>query len=162
MAAGLRVRRVHSPDPGRCACQLRSVGGSVHQQQSHRLQSRPWNYGKYGEAMRQYTSNGRINGYNGPLDLNYFRGTREQWDKYANPGKATKPTPTPAPQPAPSVDYEALATATIRGDYGQRRNPQGRVGCELRAGHAHRQPEAQRIRSIRACRFHPERERDRA
>ena len=49
-------------------------------------QSRPWNYGKYGEAMRQYTSNGRINGYNGPLDLNYFRGTREQWDKYANPG----------------------------------------------------------------------------
>lgn len=60
-------------------------------------QSRPWNYGKYGEAMRQYTSNGRINGYNGPLDLNYFRGTREQWDKYANPGKATKPTPTPAP-----------------------------------------------------------------
>lgn len=37
--------------------------------------------------MRQYTSNGRINGYNGPLDLNYFRGTREQWDKYANPSK---------------------------------------------------------------------------
>ena len=56
-------------------------------------QSRPWNYGKYGEAMRQYTSNGRINGYNGPLDLNYFRGTREQWDKYANPGKSFKPTP---------------------------------------------------------------------
>lgn len=81
-------------------------------------QSRPWNYGKYGEAMRQYTSNGRINGYNGPLDLNYFRGTREQWDKYANPGKSFKPTPMPAPQPAPSVDYEALATATIRGDYG--------------------------------------------
>lgn len=81
-------------------------------------QYRPWNYGKYGEAMRQYTSNGRINGYNGPLDLNYFRGTREQWDKYANPGKATKPAPAPAPQPAPSVDYEALATATIRGDYG--------------------------------------------
>lgn len=60
-------------------------------------QSRPWNYGKYGEAMRQYTSNGRINGYNGPLDLNYFRGTREQWDKYANPGKISKPTPTSAP-----------------------------------------------------------------
>ncbi|MDH7873108.1 LysM peptidoglycan-binding domain-containing protein [Bifidobacterium catenulatum] len=81
-------------------------------------QPRPWNYGKYGEAMRQYTSNGRINGYNGPLDLNYFRGIREQWDKYANPSKTAKPSPTPAPQPAPSVDYEALATATIRGDYG--------------------------------------------
>ena len=37
-------------------------------------QSRPWNYAIYGEAMRQYTSNGWISGYNGPLDLNYFRG----------------------------------------------------------------------------------------
>ncbi|NMM93494.1 GH25 family lysozyme [Bifidobacterium oedipodis] len=69
-------------------------------------QSRPWNYGRYGEAMRQYTSSGRINGYNGPLDLNYFRGTREQWNKYANPNNtattpAPTPTPTPAPQPAP-------------------------------------------------------------
>nr|DAM75925.1 MAG TPA: hypothetical protein [Caudoviricetes sp.] len=62
-------------------------------------QVRPWNYGRYGEAMRQYTSNGRINGYTGPLDLNYFRGTREQWNKYANPNShATIPTPTPAPQ----------------------------------------------------------------
>ncbi|WP_269084576.1 GH25 family lysozyme, partial [Bifidobacterium breve] len=33
-------------------------------------QSRPWNYAVYGEAMRQYTSNGWISGYNGPLDLN--------------------------------------------------------------------------------------------
>ena len=92
-------------------------------------QSRPWNYAIYGEAMRQYTSNGRINGYNGPLDLNYFRGTREQWDKYANPGKATKPTPTPAPQPAPSVDYEALATATIRGDYGNGETRRAALGA---------------------------------
>ena len=92
-------------------------------------QSRPWNYGKYGEAMRQYTSNGRINGYNGPLDLNYFRGTREQWDKYANPGKISKPAPTPAPQPAPSVDYEALATATIRGDYGNGESRRAALGA---------------------------------
>lgn len=48
--------------------------------------------------MRQYTSNGRINGYAGPLDLNYFRGTTTQWNKYANPGTVT---PAPAPQPAP-------------------------------------------------------------
>lgn len=61
-------------------------------------QTRPWNYGRYGEAMRQYTSNGRINGYAGPLDLNYFRGTTTQWNKYANPGTVT---PAPAPQPAP-------------------------------------------------------------
>ena len=30
-------------------------------------QTRPWNYGRYGEAMRQYTSNGRIPGYAGPF-----------------------------------------------------------------------------------------------
>lgn len=46
-------------------------------------QSRPWNYGLYGEAMRQYTSNGYVNGYAGRLDLNYFRGERWQWDAYA-------------------------------------------------------------------------------
>lgn len=46
-------------------------------------QSRPWNYGVYGEAMRQYTSNGYIYGYTGRLDLNYFRGEKWQWDAYA-------------------------------------------------------------------------------
>ena len=45
--------------------------------------------------MRQYTSNGRIAGYAGPLDLNYFRGTTAQWNKYANPGNTTV-TPAPA------------------------------------------------------------------
>lgn len=46
-------------------------------------QERPWLYGAYGEAMRQYTSNGYVNGYVGRLDLNYFRGERWQWDAYA-------------------------------------------------------------------------------
>lgn len=46
-------------------------------------QSRPWNYGVYGEAMRQYTSAGYISGYMGRLDLNYFRGDKWQWAAYA-------------------------------------------------------------------------------
>nr|DAO55175.1 MAG TPA: hypothetical protein [Bacteriophage sp.] len=46
-------------------------------------QERPWLYGAYGEAMRQYTSNGSVSGYGGRLDLNYFRGERWQWDAYA-------------------------------------------------------------------------------
>ena len=68
-------------------------------------QSSPWNIGAYGEAMRQYTSNGRIPGYAGALDLNIFLGSREQWDKYANPGSkpvSSQPTPAPAPTPAPT------------------------------------------------------------
>lgn len=46
-------------------------------------QERPWLYGAYGEAMRQYTSNGYISGYTGRLDLDYFRGEKWQWDAYA-------------------------------------------------------------------------------
>lgn len=46
-------------------------------------QERPWLYGAYGEAMRQYTSSGYVPGYAGRLDLNYFRGERWQWDAYA-------------------------------------------------------------------------------
>lgn len=47
-------------------------------------QEMPWLYGAYGEAMRQYTSNGYVPGYAGRLDLNYFRGERWQWDAYAH------------------------------------------------------------------------------
>lgn len=47
-------------------------------------QDTPWLYGAYGEAMRQYTSNGYVSGYVGRLDLNYFRGERWQWDAYAH------------------------------------------------------------------------------
>lgn len=39
-------------------------------------QPNPWNYGAYGEAMRQYSSTGRLPGYSGNLDLNVFRGER--------------------------------------------------------------------------------------
>lgn len=46
-------------------------------------QEKPWLYGAYGEAMRQYTSNGYVSGYAGRLDLNYFRGERWQWNAYA-------------------------------------------------------------------------------
>lgn len=93
-------------------------------------QSRPWNYAIYGEAMRQYTSNGWVNGYNGPLDLNYFRGDASQWQAYANPAGAAKPATPPQTErpPTQTVDLQALATATIRGDYGngqQRRDALG-------------------------------------
>nr|DAH07506.1 MAG TPA: LysA-like endolysin [Bacteriophage sp.] len=46
-------------------------------------QETPWLYGAYGEAMRQYTSNGYVPGYAGRLDLNYFRGEQWQWNAYA-------------------------------------------------------------------------------
>lgn len=66
-------------------------------------QSSPWLLGAYGEAMKQYSSNGRLAGYSGALDLNLFRGTREAWDRYANPNSqpaSPQPAPSPAPRPA--------------------------------------------------------------
>lgn len=53
----------------------------------------PWLYGAYGEAMRQYTSNGYVSGYAGRLDLNYFRGERWQWDAYARGDGANMSAP---------------------------------------------------------------------
>ena len=60
-------------------------------------QSNPWNYGAYGEAMRQYSSTGRLPGYSGNLDLNVFRGERWQWDAYAQGDGAKRPS-TPLPE----------------------------------------------------------------
>lgn len=66
-------------------------------------QSQPWRLGHDGEAMRQYASSGLLPGYTGYLDLNLFRGSREQWRKYANPaGTPTPVAPTPIMRPAPA------------------------------------------------------------
>lgn len=72
-------------------------------------QASPWRLGTAGEAMRQYTSSGLLAGYGGFLDLNLFRGSREQWHRYANPSGFPAPVapapsmrPVPAPRPAPA------------------------------------------------------------
>ena len=62
-------------------------------------QAHPWNEGAYGCAIRQYSSNGRLPGYGGALDLNLAYMDRNAWKRYANPG--SKPAPAPAPAPAP-------------------------------------------------------------
>ena len=48
-------------------------------------QTTPWNEGAYSCAIRQYTSNGLLSGYSGPLDLDKFYGDATAWKKYANP-----------------------------------------------------------------------------
>lgn len=75
-------------------------------------QETPWNEGAYDCAIRQYTSQGYINGYAGNLDLNKAYMTKEAWLKYANPsGEAVAPTPTPEPKPvAPSTSESTTYT----------------------------------------------------
>ncbi|TCD53781.1 LysM peptidoglycan-binding domain-containing protein [Alloscardovia theropitheci] len=89
-------------------------------------QATPWNEGAYNCAMRQYSSNGRFTGYNGPLDVNKFYGDATAWNKYANPTGAA--TTSPQATTAPTVDIEQLARDVIAGKYGDgdaRRNALG-------------------------------------
>ena len=46
-------------------------------------QSHPWNEGAFDCLIRQYSSHGRLDGYNGNLDLNKAYCTREEWMKLA-------------------------------------------------------------------------------
>lgn len=80
-------------------------------------QETPWNEGAYDCAIRQYTSQGYINGYSGNLDLNKAYMTKEAWLKYANPnGETGSPTPEPVPEPQPStVTYTVQAGDTLSG-----------------------------------------------
>lgn len=80
-------------------------------------QNVPWRLGADGEAMRQYTSAGLLPGYAGYLDLNYFRGDRTAWRKYANPSgsvAAPAPAPKPAPAPAPQRPSCSRVCVTVR------------------------------------------------
>ena len=60
----------------------------------------------------QYTSNGYVDGYSKRLDLDYFYGTRDTWDKYANPTGET-PTPEPEPTPPPQEKYKVGDVVTF-------------------------------------------------
>lgn len=106
-------------------------------------QSSPWNAGSAGESMIQYTSNGRLYGYNGPLDLNRFFGDRLAWGKIACgerkgcvPGSyAQTGTPTtnanasaPAPTQTSNANIGDMAARTIRGEYGNGADRKARLG----------------------------------
>lgn len=82
-------------------------------------QDSPWNEGKYGCMMRQYSSCGRLPGYGGNLDLNKFYGDAAAWDRYANPNGAAQPAPQPNPKPpAPQGSTLELADRLMRGEFG--------------------------------------------
>lgn len=83
-------------------------------------QDTPWNEGAYDCAIRQYSSHGRLSGWNGNLDLNKAYMDATAWGKYANPsgGSAAPVTPsepaTPAPQPS-AVTYTVQPGDTLSG-----------------------------------------------
>lgn len=69
-----------------------------------------------GYAMWQWTSSGRLDGYDGNLDCNEFYGDKGAWDKYAGGSAVPVPTPPPAPQPAPAPQtYTVQSGDTLSG-----------------------------------------------
>ena len=83
-------------------------------------QDKPWNEGAYSCAIRQYTSSGRLPGYNGNLDLDKFYGDRDAWMRYVNP-KGSTPNPAPKPpveQNAPQGSTLDLAYRVMRNEFG--------------------------------------------
>jgi GH25 family lysozyme M1 (1,4-beta-N-acetylmuramidase) len=69
-----------------------------------------------GGVIRQWTSVGRLSGYDGNLDLNRSTLTPEQWDKYAKGGRdGSSPAPTPAPARASN---DEVANQVIAGSWG--------------------------------------------
>lgn len=82
----------------------------------------PWQRGSYAPfehiTMHQYSSMGKLNGYDGVLDFDKFYGTAEDWKAMAMPSKPEpkpEPTPEPEPQPTPTPDMgrDAIIDAII-------------------------------------------------
>ena len=78
----------------------------------------PWPFA----AAWQYSSTGHVPGVGTAVDVNWWYGDAGTWAKYANAPIGTQPNPvTPSPTPsqgAPVGDVVSLATAVIRGEYG--------------------------------------------
>lgn len=78
-------------------------------------QNTPWNEGAYTCAIRQYSSAGRLNGWNGNLDLNKFYGSLDDFRKYYGRSSSAPSKPSTS---GPSGTTLQLATWTMEGKYG--------------------------------------------
>lgn len=84
-------------------------------------QAHPWNEGAYDCAIRQYSSSGKLAGYNRNLDLDKFYGDATAWHKYANPKGEAKPV-TPVRK-----SNEQVADEVIAGQWGNGNDRKNRL-----------------------------------
>lgn len=86
----------------------------------------PWPFA----AAWQYSSSGSVGGVSGAVDVNWFYGDAVTWAKYAGApassvtSNATTPSKNNKTNGAPVADANTLASAVIRGEYGN--DPQRR------------------------------------
>lgn len=78
-------------------------------------QNTPWNEGAYTCAIRQYSSSGQLNGWNGDLDLDKFYGSLDDFRKYYGSSSSAPSKPSTS---GPSGTTLQLATWTMEGKYG--------------------------------------------
>lgn len=78
-------------------------------------QNTPWNEGAYTCAIRQYSGSGRLNGWNGDLDLDKFYGSLDDFRKYYGSSSSASSKPSTS---GPSGTTLQLATWTMEGKYG--------------------------------------------
>lgn len=95
-------------------------------------QDTPWNEGAYSCAIRQYSSAGRLNGWNGNLDLDKFYGDGNAWRKYAGASGAATQAPKPVDPLAGKSDNQ-LADEVIAGKYGDGENRKRALGNRYNA-----------------------------
>ena len=88
-------------------------------------QSNPWlpsgGFGAWDTVtLHQYTSNGRLSGYDNPLDLDIAYLTKEGWDKISNPSGSTVPDVQQPEVPDEDIEGTALelAARVMAGEFG--------------------------------------------
>ena len=70
-------------------------------------------------ALWQWTSTGRLNGWNGNLDCDVFYGDAAAWDKYVGSGSnSNTPSNPTTPQQPSRLSNEEMAKKVIAGEYG--------------------------------------------
>ena len=70
-------------------------------------------------ALWQWTSTGRLNGWNGNLDCDVFYGDAAAWDKYVGSGLSSNTPSNPTtPQQPQRLSNEEMAKKVIAGEYG--------------------------------------------
>jgi GH25 family lysozyme M1 (1,4-beta-N-acetylmuramidase)/LysM repeat protein len=93
-------------------------------------QEHPWNEDAYTCAIRQYTSSGRLAGYNGNLDLDIAYMDATAWHKYANPSGDYKPA-EPVRKSNEQIAEEVIAGAWGNGE--DRKNKIKQAGYDYNA-----------------------------
>lgn len=85
------------------------------------FQKTPWNEGSYTCAIRQYSSTGRLRGYNANLDLNKAYMPKSAWLKYGSPKNSHKMITT-------STNINNLVKKTLLGKYGNGETRKKKLG----------------------------------